>query len=258
MFLFFFFFPWPWSMWDLSSLTRDRTHSPHVLEDEVLTTGLPGMSPKSFSILAHLTLKPLYEVMAWYSQIYKCLNQGTERVSDLSKIIVIRWTGIWTKAILLLTTVLYFWFEMVCTSLTVEPLGLDCCAPKHLESAAPCSHCGLHCDFPCTTYRTLQVEKRKNVAVISRAGMSTPAYPACVRSCFSHVWLFVTLCTVDPQASLFMGFSGQEYWSGSPCPPQGIFLTQGSSPHLVTSPALAGFFTTSAAWEAPSNPTSCY
>ena len=32
---------------------------------------------------------------------------------------------------------------------------------------------------------------------------------------------------------------------------QGIFLTQGSNPHLIMSPALAGrFFTTSATWEA--------
>ena len=35
---------------------------------------------------------------------------------------------------------------------------------------------------------------------------------------------------------------------------QGIFLTQGSNPRLLTSPALAGmFFTTSATWEALSN-----
>ena len=171
---------------------------------------------------------------------------------------VICWTGIWTKAILLLTTVLYFWFEIVCTGLTMEPLGLDCCASQHSESIVHCSHNGLYCNFPCIIYRTLQVEKRKNVTVISIAGVSTPAYPACVLSCFSHVWFFMTLRTVDSQASLFMGFSGQEYWSGLPCPPQGIFLTQGSNPHLFTSPALAGFFTISATWEAPSNPTSCY
>ena len=30
-----------------------------------------------------------------------------------------------------------------------------------------------------------------------------------------------------------MGFSRQEYWSGLPCPPPGIFLTQGSNPSLL-------------------------
>ena len=37
-----------------------------------------------------------------------------------------------------------------------------------------------------------------------------------VLSCFSRVWLFVTLGTVACQALLSMGFSRQEYWSGSP------------------------------------------
>ena len=32
------------------------------------------------------------------------------------------------------------------------------------------------------------------------------------------------------QAPLSMGFSRQEYWSGLPCSPQGIFLTQGLNP----------------------------
>ena len=30
-----------------------------------------------------------------------------------------------------------------------------------------------------------------------------------------------------------MGFSRQEYWSGLPFPPQGIFPAQGSNPHLL-------------------------
>ena len=39
--------------------------------------------------------------------------------------------------------------------------------------------------------------------------------------------------TVAHQAPLSMGFSRQEYWSGWTCPPQGIFPTQGSNPHLL-------------------------
>ena len=38
---------------------------------------------------------------------------------------------------------------------------------------------------------------------------------------FSCVWFFATLWTVACQASLSMGFSKQEYWSGLPCPPAG-------------------------------------
>ena len=37
----------------------------------------------------------------------------------------------------------------------------------------------------------------------------------------SHVWLLVTLRTVACRASLSMGFSRQEYWSGLPFPSSG-------------------------------------
>ena len=40
-----------------------------------------------------------------------------------------------------------------------------------------------------------------------------------VLSHFSHVQLFVTPWTIAHQAPLSMGFSRQEYWSGSPFPP---------------------------------------
>ena len=57
--------------------------------------------------------------------------------------------------------------------------------------------------------------------------------------------------TVAHQAPLSMGFSRQEYWSGSPFPPPGDLPNPGIEPLSVISPALAGgFFTTSAAWEA--------
>ena len=51
----------------------------------------------------------------------------------------------------------------------------------------------------------------------------------CVQSCFSCVWLCATLWTAARQAPLSMGFSRQGYWSGLPCPPQGIIYT---SPHV--------------------------
>ena len=74
----------------------------------------------------------------------------------------------------------------------------------------------------------------------------------CMLSCFSLVQLFVTLWTVAHQASLAMGFSKQEYWSGLPCPPQGDLSNSGNEFMSLMSPALAGgFFTTSVSWEAP-------
>ena len=61
----------------------------------------------------------------------------------------------------------------------------------------------------------------------------------------SNLHLFVTLWTVAHQASLSVGFSRQEYWSGLPFPPPGDL----SNPRIETaspeSPASAcRFFTT--------------
>ena len=47
---------------------------------------------------------------------------------------------------------------------------------------------------------------------------------------FSYVQLFVTMWTVAYQASLSMGFSRQEYWSGLPCPPPGDHPDLGIKP----------------------------
>ena len=60
-----------------------------------------------------------------------------------------------------------------------------------------------------------------------------------------------TLWTVAHQGPQLMGFSRQEYWSGSPCPPPGDLL-KGIKPMSLVSPTLAdGFFTTNAILEAP-------
>ena len=65
----------------------------------------------------------------------------------------------------------------------------------------------------------------------------------------SHIWLCVTLWTVARQAPLSVGFSGQEYWRGTPCPPPGHLPNSGIEPTSLMSPALEGkFFTTSATW----------
>ena len=63
-----------------------------------------------------------------------------------------------------------------------------------------------------------------------------------------------TLCdpwTVACQASLSMGFSRQEYWSGLPCPTPGDLPDPGIELMVFMSSALAGrFFITSATLEA--------
>ena len=68
----------------------------------------------------------------------------------------------------------------------------------------------------------------------------------------SRVHLFATPWTVAQQASLSMGFSRQQYWSGLPCPLPGDLPDPGIKPTTLTSPALAGgFFTSHTTWEAP-------
>ena len=53
-----------------------------------------------------------------------------------------------------------------------------------------------------------------------------------------HVLLFVTLWTVAHQTPQSVGFSGQEYWSGLPCPPPGYLLDPGIKSMSPVSPAL--------------------
>ena len=49
----------------------------------------------------------------------------------------------------------------------------------------------------------------------------------------SHLQLFGTPKTVDHKAPLSMGFPRKEYWNGLPFPSPGVFLTEGSNPHLL-------------------------
>ena len=79
---------------------------------------------------------------------------------------------------------------------------------------------------------------------ITYSTMSLPSSSACQLSCFRHVWFFVTLWTVAHQASLFMGFSRQEYTSGLPWPLPGDLPNPGMEPTSLRSLALAGRFFT--------------
>ena len=49
----------------------------------------------------------------------------------------------------------------------------------------------------------------------------------------SWVWLFPTLWDIAHQTLRSMGFPRQEYWSGLPFPPPGVFLSKGSNLHLL-------------------------
>ena len=63
---------------------------------------------------------------------------------------------------------------------------------------------------------------------------------------FSRVKLFTTPWTVARQASLSMGFSRQEYWSGLPCPPPEDLPNPGMELKSLSSPASSGGFFTPA------------
>ena len=70
---------------------------------------------------------------------------------------------------------------------------------------------------------------------------------------FNFIRLFVTRWTIACQTSLFMGFSRQEYWSWLPCPPLGNFPDPGIEPSFLMSPALAGGFFTTTAYQEQAN-----
>ena len=69
----------------------------------------------------------------------------------------------------------------------------------------------------------------------------------CILSQFCGAQLFVTLWNVACQATLSMGFSKEEFWSGLPFPSPVDLPNPGIKSGSLMSPALAGkFFTTSA------------
>ena len=57
--------------------------------------------------------------------------------------------------------------------------------------------------------------------------------------------------TVIRQAPLSMGFSKQEYWSGSPFPSPRDLPNPGIKPMSLKSPTLAGLFFTDTTWKVP-------
>ena len=72
--------------------------------------------------------------------------------------------------------------------------------------------------------------------------MSKETLYMCVLSHFSCVQLFTTPWTAACQATLSMGFSQQDYWSGLPFPPPGDLPNPGIKPKSLALPVLAGGF----------------
>ena len=71
--------------------------------------------------------------------------------------------------------------------------------------------------------------------------INSVTYLLCWVQLLSLVELFTSLETIACQASLFMGFSRQKYWSGLPSPP-GYLPDPGIELASPMSPALAGGF----------------
>ena len=88
------------------------------------------------------------------------------------------------------------------------------------------------------------LHKREERKPIGTGHIPRTSYGSCntdhvrVLSRFRHVRLFATLWTVALQAPLSLGFSGQESWSGSSCPPPGDLPNPGIEPASPVTPAL--------------------
>ena len=95
----------------------------------------------------------------------------------------------------------------------------------------------LHPTFPSGSVDGQQLQQHRQMANVLLLLVRV-----CVLNDFSHVRLFVA-----HQAPLFMGFSRQEYWSGLPFPPPRDLPDLGTELTSLTSPALAGRFSTTSA-----------
>ena len=111
-------------------------------------------------------------------------------------------------------------------------------------------------DFTSTRIWGRQVTANKSSALVpwlaSSCCLAERIYYVRLLSRFSHFRLFVTPWTAACQTPLSMEFSRREYWSGLPFSSAEDLPDPGTEPTSLVSPELAGgFFTTSAAWEAP-------
>ena len=81
-------------------------------------------------------------------------------------------------------------------------------------------------------------QESQNNSVVCYISVLPSDLHACTLSHFSRVQLFATLWTIAHQTPLSMGFSGQEEWSGLPCPPPGDLPNLGIEPSSLASVVL--------------------
>ena len=97
----------------------------------------------------------------------------------------------------------------------------------------------------CQLYKQGYLSQGLGSHLFEHQGSKDPFLSSSMGVCFhfSCAQLFAAPWTAALQASLSVGFSRQEYWSGCQAPLQGIFRTQGSNPCLCHLPVLTdGFF----------------
>jgi len=95
--------------------------------------------------------------------------------------------------------------------------------------------------LPCVCSHSTEIVLSISVGHVGRPSPSSLcsslliiSFMRCMHAKLLQPCLFATLWTVARQAALSMGFSRQEYLSELPCPPTGIFLTQGSNLCLMS------------------------
>ena len=118
------------------------------------------------------------------------------------------------------------WFISLCKVTPDRVQKRDWSRARSLEMLSDCPH------LPQAIVQGCEETKA------SEAGPSSLSFPLTVFSRFTRVRLFVTPWTVAHQAPLSVGFSGQEYCSGLPCPPPGDLVNSGTEPISLVSPAL--------------------
>ena len=82
--------------------------------------------------------------------------------------------------------------------------------------------------------RSKHIYNYANILKIKNSYMFHVYTRRCVLSHFSHVRVFATLWTIAHSATLFLGFSRHEYWTGLLFFLQGIFPTKGWNPYLLS------------------------
>ena len=91
----------------------------------------------------------------------------------------------------------------------------------------------LHFPVGGNTFSSIRTEEAET-SFLSKPWVSGGlSFLACMLRRFTHVQLFATPWTIAHQTPLSIEFCRQEYWSGLPCPPPGIFPAQGLNPHLL-------------------------